>query len=199
MNSFKVLDQKKPNLFARLKGSFSLITNYIVSDIEKKPRSYKIGVFTVFLVCTFLTILYSGIQLTPALFIRLGEDQAGDIDFIMSPVAASNDTQKSDNSLSIRLLNVSNIADQITDYSALKGVTPRWIVPLTVADPENSSNTASAFGIFINSTLERDLGIGRKMDISQNVIEEGQAWLTKSIFDLLGLKGRNILFCVLTP
>ena len=35
-----------------------VISRYIISDMKKKPRSYKIGVFTVTLTVTFCIVLY---------------------------------------------------------------------------------------------------------------------------------------------
>lgn len=36
-----------------------IILRYIVSDITKRPRSFKIGLFTIYLVVTFLALLES--------------------------------------------------------------------------------------------------------------------------------------------
>lgn len=36
-----------------------IILQYIISDITKRPRSFKIGLFTIYLVVTFLALLES--------------------------------------------------------------------------------------------------------------------------------------------
>jgi len=47
---------------------------YIVEDIKKKPRSFKIGFFTVFIVVAFLTLLTNIVSLAPVIFVRVSED-----------------------------------------------------------------------------------------------------------------------------
>ena len=54
---------------------------YVRSDISKKPKSFCIGVFTVFLVVSFITALKSLIDVAPIAFLKVGQDQAGAIDF----------------------------------------------------------------------------------------------------------------------
>jgi len=45
---------------------------YIRSDIEKKARSFRIGVFTVFLVVSFITLLKSIVDVAPVAFLKVG-------------------------------------------------------------------------------------------------------------------------------
>jgi len=40
-------------------GHFKAIIIYIIEDIKKKPRSFKIGIFTIFLVIGFLSAIQS--------------------------------------------------------------------------------------------------------------------------------------------
>lgn len=57
------------------------IVNYIGSDITKKKRSFKIGVFTIFLVVTFIVLLKSIVDVAPIAFLKVGQDQSGVFDF----------------------------------------------------------------------------------------------------------------------
>jgi hypothetical protein len=59
------------------------ILAYIQKDIKKKARSFKIGVFTVFLVVSFITALKSLIDVAPIAFLKVAQDQAGAIDVKM--------------------------------------------------------------------------------------------------------------------
>ena len=47
------------------------ITRYIYADIKKKQRSFKIGLFTIVLVVTFLTLLKSLIDIAPIAFLKV--------------------------------------------------------------------------------------------------------------------------------
>ena len=48
------------------------ILNYVVSDIKKKQRSFKIGVFTIFLVVTFIVMLKSVVDKVGVAFLKVG-------------------------------------------------------------------------------------------------------------------------------
>jgi len=41
---------------------------YVINDLRKKQREFKIGVMTIFLVVAFVTFLDSLVQLAPAVF-----------------------------------------------------------------------------------------------------------------------------------
>jgi hypothetical protein len=47
---------------------------FIVSDIEKRQRSFKIGVFTIFMVVAFVAMLYGLIEVAPVALLRLAQD-----------------------------------------------------------------------------------------------------------------------------
>jgi hypothetical protein len=65
-------DIKHPSMFTLWKQSLA----YLVSDITKKPRSFKIGVLTIILVCAFIVLLDSLMALAP-LFMH---NPTGDVD-----------------------------------------------------------------------------------------------------------------------
>ena len=58
-----------------------VILNYLFSEIHKKIGSLKIGIFTVFMVVMVIVMLESVISITPILFVSLGQQEAGAIDF----------------------------------------------------------------------------------------------------------------------
>jgi hypothetical protein len=62
-------------------SSFITSLNYITSDIIKKKRSFLIGVFSIYLVVSFITFLKSVIDISPIVFLNVGQEQAGIFDF----------------------------------------------------------------------------------------------------------------------
>ena len=62
-------------------SSFITSLNYITSDIIKKKRSFFIGVFSIYLVVSFITFLKSVIDISPIVFLNVGQEQAGIFDF----------------------------------------------------------------------------------------------------------------------
>ena len=65
------------NLFATLK----VITQYLIQEQTKKARAFKIGIFTVFIVVMVITMLKSVVASSPLLFVKIGQDAVGAIDF----------------------------------------------------------------------------------------------------------------------
>ena len=48
---------------------------------QKKQRALKIGIFTVFLVVCMITMLKSVVDSSPIIFVKIGQEQAGAIDY----------------------------------------------------------------------------------------------------------------------
>ena len=62
-------------------GDLRVILNYMIAEQQRKSSSLKIGIFTVFLVVTIITMLESVVSITPILFVKIGQETAGAIDF----------------------------------------------------------------------------------------------------------------------
>ena len=67
--------------------------NYLKSDLIKKQRAFKIGLVSIFLVVFFLTLLFNAIELVPSIFIKLSEEQSGEIDLILTPYLTSQNVE----------------------------------------------------------------------------------------------------------
>ena len=76
--------QKPPKKKAVTRCSFwsdlRTIVNYIQAEQQRKVSSLRIGIFTVFLVVTIITVLESVISIVPILFVKIGQQNAGAID-----------------------------------------------------------------------------------------------------------------------
>lgn len=55
-----------------LHKTFRTVINYITSDIKKKKRSFRIGVFTIFLVVSFIMMLKALVDIAPIAFLKVG-------------------------------------------------------------------------------------------------------------------------------
>ena len=60
------------------------IFNYVKSDIKKKQRSFKIGVFTIFLVVMFIVMLKSVVDKVGVAFLKVAQDQGGIFDVTLT-------------------------------------------------------------------------------------------------------------------
>jgi uncharacterized Tic20 family protein len=54
--------------------TFKTIFGYMVSEQSKKARSFQIGVFTIFLVVSFLTLLKSAVDVAQVAFVKIASD-----------------------------------------------------------------------------------------------------------------------------
>ena len=62
-----------------------ILLNYLISDLKKKQRTFKIGLASVCLVVSFLVLLQSAISISGLMFIKLSESNVGEADIIISP------------------------------------------------------------------------------------------------------------------
>ncbi len=61
----------------------------MIAEQQRKSSSLKIGIFTVFLVVTIITMLESVVSITPILFVKIGQETAGAIDFKLTYVQSN--------------------------------------------------------------------------------------------------------------
>ena len=76
--------EEKGNHSAIMFGDFRVIFNYIIAETNKQDSGVRIGIFTVFIVVAIITMLESVISITPILFVQMGQEEAGAIDFKMT-------------------------------------------------------------------------------------------------------------------
>jgi len=65
-------------------ASFKIIFRYLMADMKKKQRAFKIGFGTILIVVTFVTALESALQIIPLVFLKIAEDQVGEADLAMT-------------------------------------------------------------------------------------------------------------------
>jgi hypothetical protein len=75
-------------------SNMRVVINYLKSDLIKKQRSFKIGLFSIFLVILFVSLLLNFIGISPVIFLKLAEEQAGETDIIIYPSLINSDIAK---------------------------------------------------------------------------------------------------------
>lgn len=58
--------------------TFLMLVNYLRSDLQKRQRSFRIGVFSIFIVVAFLSMLLSIVMLGSIVFLKVAENEAGE-------------------------------------------------------------------------------------------------------------------------
>ena len=183
--------------------------NYLKSDLIKKQRSFKIGLVSIFMVVFFLTLLLNAIQLCSSIFIKLSEQQSGEIDLILTPYLMSrnvetkksgfdtfyyNKTTTPSSNISIfdisslNFLNFYEIKERLENLSYIEGVAPRWMIVGKVASENKAKNISNEFSanIFIlDSTEENNIGIGRGLNLPE--LQKNECYVSKTLRDALKL------------
>jgi hypothetical protein len=77
-----LVDDKDQDFIASsLWSTSNTVVNYIISDIKKKQRSFKIGLLTIMLAVAFTAFLDGAFEVAPLAFLKAGQDQIGSTDF----------------------------------------------------------------------------------------------------------------------
>ncbi len=159
-------------------ANFRVAFNYLKSDLIKKQRAFKIGLISIFMVVFFLTMLLNAIQLVPTIFIKLSEEQTGEIDLILTPYLMSQNvetkksgfdsffynktvTPNSTNPLdmaSLSFLDYYDVTSKLKNLSFIEGFSPRWIITGKSTNQNNDTNIISKFStnIFILDSLKEN-------------------------------------------
>ncbi|KAN0044893.1 hypothetical protein ACTA71_006419 [Dictyostelium dimigraforme] len=66
-----------------LYGDIRVAVKYVHNNSKKNRKSLLLGLFTVFLVVLFISFLQNLIQSSPIVFLKLSEDQAGELDLVL--------------------------------------------------------------------------------------------------------------------
>ncbi|CAD8045647.1 unnamed protein product [Paramecium sonneborni] len=189
-------------LWQKITVTIRIIVEYIYSDIRKKPRSFKIGLFTIYLVVMFLALIQSAFSLSPLIFIQLAETTAGDTDLVFTPIPSENRTksntdigpQNSNFQASQNLLNGFSLVNQTEIVRITKNIdeifdtTPRWLMIGNLENPKENiskiSDTIRSFFLLIDSQKEISIGLGRRLET--DIINNNEVLVTSS-----GLRGLN--------
>ena len=181
-------------------------TSYIISDMKKKPRSYKIGVFTVTLTVTFCIVLYWVLDVMPVMFLKLSQNQVGESDLVYTALSPKNVSYTADNymydqsQIAVRnsistnfylpLVNWSKVIEETKNNTDFEGFTPRWF---GVADFANTTNsTLKVSGVIMILDTEREVKIGLGREFTKTILGPGQAFLTNSALKYLQVEPNGI-------
>ena len=175
-------------------GILSIVIAYILTDMQKKPRAFKIGLFSIFIVVGFLVLMQSAIQISPLVFLKISENQIGDTDVILTPIPASNDSRLQDSSFnsnplnSLRLLNGPFMEGLCDKVSEMMGCSPRWVL-FGDAINEQTNEKLRVFVLAFDYLKEKSIGLGRNLIAPE--ISGNESYLTYSTVKSLGL-GDNV-------
>ncbi|GAM21205.1 hypothetical protein SAMD00019534_043800 [Acytostelium subglobosum LB1] len=163
-----------------LMADVNVAMRYVHNSSKKNVKSIVMGLITVLLVVTFISFLQNLIQNSPVVFLKLSEDQAGELDLVLTgdptSFTTTNSTLQATHgltaptpspldalskfSLSPFLINSTMLTQKLSNADMVHGVAPRWTTIGDIQSPVTNI-TSSLIMLVINSTLEKQLGLGR--------------------------------------
>jgi len=182
-----------------------VLISFILADLEKKPRSYKIGVFTVTLTISFVVLLYSMLDILPLVLIKQVQDIVGEADFVYSAPSADQRSQSADENIysgryganrvvpgetSLPFINYTQLVLNSESSEDFEGFSPRWIGVADFASPEDTEKTTSGVVMILDTELGVEIGLGR--DFTKTILGKDQTFVTLSALKYLGIDSNGV-------
>ena len=196
-------------------SNLSIASYYLKSDLIKKQRDFKIGIFAVFLVVFFLTILLNAIQYSVTIFIKLSEENNSEIDFILTSSLQNQnvETKKSSfdkyfykkktitysntsnyNLSNLNFLNLYEIKNKLANLSFIEGISPRWFILGKASHTNNETNISNEFKtniLILDSSEENNIGLGRELNLPELKLYE--CYISKTLANALKVKSGDTI------
>jgi len=172
-----LLVPSKPMKSQTFRGKLSILVTYLWADLRKRQRSFRIGVFSIFLVVLFLSLLLSAVLLTGVIFLKLAESQTGEPDLVIMPVSAQNDTRSLNTTSlnatslqdSFRLLNFYDMNRSLTGLEHVAGLAPRWILLGRFYKPEDLTGLITSCYLILAVSATAGHEVGKRHRLRQDV------------------------------
>ena len=196
-------------------SNLSIASYYLKSDLIKKQRDFKIGIFAVFLVVFFLTILLNAIQYSATIFIKLSEESNSEIDFILTSSLQNQnvETKKSSfdtyfykkktitysntsnyNLSNLNFLNLYEIKNKLANLSFIESISPRWFILGKASHTSNETNISNEFRtniLILDSSEENNIGLGRELNLPELKLYE--CYISKTLANALKVKSGDTI------
>lgn len=187
--------EKWKEMGVKLMGSTVMSVDYVDADTRRNKRSFIVGVTTVFLVVVYLVILATMVSRSSILFLKLAENNVGELDLVLTPTFAASADQFYNNDARVGVANYSvvsytvnatMVSERTSHLRIVEGVAPRWIgygktlgleapptsYTYTTTDPNNNSSS-------INVTVT-DSGVMTAVIVFDTLLEKkigiGAGW-----------------------
>ena len=196
--------------FKNFISNLTVASYYVKSDLIKKQRDFKIGIFAVFLVVFFLTILLNAIQYSSTIFIKLSEESNSEIDFILTSSLQSQNVKSKQsifdtnfyqkktikysntsnyNLSNLNFLNYYEIKEKLANLSFIEGISPRWFILGKASHINNKTNVSNEFNtniLILDSAEENNIGLGRELNLPELKLYE--CYISQTLANALKVK-----------
>jgi len=128
-------------------GNLKVAFRYVLAETAKDKKNFIVGVITVFIVVFSISLLENTIENSPVLFLKLAEDNIGEVDLILTPNFRVNKY----------FLNQSEIDNALQRESLVVGTTPRWVLLTKIINANKINRNASTILLIIDSAREKEI------------------------------------------
>ena len=125
--------KEREHLHLKFLPSLALAVQYVHVNALRDTRRSAIGVTTVFIVVTFVAVLYNAVLSSPLIFLRLAESQVGEIDMLITPYVPHNDplldlNQQTEVLSKFDFFNATKLDLELSEMPTVSGTAPRWLL-----------------------------------------------------------------------
>ncbi|KAL0483814.1 hypothetical protein AKO1_014032 [Acrasis kona] len=167
---------KNANLSALGATMFSF--RYVTADIRKRLLSFGVGLTTIIIVVSVVSLLYNSVQKAPIIFLKLSEDQAGDQDLLF--------TAKLTNQSTSPFINSTDFTQRLQKNELIgNSSSPRWIVFGNIVNKRDPDKNISALLLMVDSEHEQNVGIGHSWPYRP--LGEGECHIRNSLLSALDI------------
>jgi hypothetical protein len=164
-----------------------LAAQYVHVSAMRDRRRTAIGFTTVFIVVTFVAVLYNAVLRSPLIFLSLAETQVGEMDMIITPYVPHFDPlldldAQSEVVSKFEFFNATALDLELSSLPTVSGTTPRWLLSGRAARPGMSAEPSARIDatiIICDLQREAELNIGRGWQ--HRLLREAEAHVTSSL------------------
>eukprot|EP01064_Diplonema_japonicum_P011147 TRINITY_DN1840_c3_g1_i1.p1 TRINITY_DN1840_c3_g1~~TRINITY_DN1840_c3_g1_i1.p1 ORF type:complete len:1156 (+),score=159.94 TRINITY_DN1840_c3_g1_i1:26-3469(+) len=159
-----------------------------VSEFSRRKENYLLGVLTVILVVFMISVILTGVDKSPVIFLKLAEEQTGEMDMLF----IRNNIRSGDIPfLNFTAANISLAAQNVSNGPDLKAMVPRWLITADASKKWPSSDTernttVDVTLLIVDSKEENKINMGRKW--GHRRIGESECHVKDTVLRLLGIE-----------
>ncbi|KAJ5070664.1 hypothetical protein M0811_10734 [Anaeramoeba ignava] len=158
-------------------GNFKMCFRYVFANIKRNPRSFIIGVSSIFLVVFFVSLLDNTLKKAPWIYLALSEDTTGEIDAQITPTTYNQE---------VYWVNYTEMNEKLSGSSDIHGAAPRWVARANISSKTNENFQTTANVLILDTKKEKEMGLSRAWD--KRVLGEEEAYVSDNLLRILGVQ-----------
>eukprot|EP01063_Lacrimia_lanifica_P005752 TRINITY_DN13486_c0_g1_i1.p1 TRINITY_DN13486_c0_g1~~TRINITY_DN13486_c0_g1_i1.p1 ORF type:complete len:1114 (+),score=414.00 TRINITY_DN13486_c0_g1_i1:45-3344(+) len=178
-----------------------LSVQFTLSEYRQRASTYALGLASVVIVVWLVASLLTGTSKTPVVFMKLAEEQTGEMDILMlkdfrNARAAAGGDGDPFSSGGLPLLNYTDLDEKLrrSKFADAMGVAPRWLLTAgarrkwqTPSTLSNASDSVAVTIVMVDTAKEQQLRLGRLWP--HRKLGEAEAHVNADLLEQLNIEG----------